>query len=79
MRIHTGNGGGCGKPELRDKSLIEEDLLNEYITLDQAKNFINTSSLNFKNWIFYFFEFISIPRPILFDASNLPFFFVRNP
>ena len=37
MRIHTGNGGGCGKPELRDKSLIEEDLLNEYITLEQAK------------------------------------------
>ena len=39
VRIHTGNGGGCGKPELRDKSLIEEDLLNEYITLDQAKKF----------------------------------------
>ena len=32
VRIHTGNGGGCGKPEDRDKQLIEEDLLNEYIT-----------------------------------------------
>ena len=36
VRIHTGNGGGYGTPEERDKKLIEDDLLNEYITPEQA-------------------------------------------
>ena len=36
VRIHTGNGGGYGKPEERDKKLIEDDLLNEYISPEQA-------------------------------------------
>ena len=39
VRIHTGNGGGFGKPEERDKKLIEEDLLNEYITPEQAQKY----------------------------------------
>ena len=39
VRIHTGNGGGFGKPEQRDKKLIEEDLLNEYITPEQAQKY----------------------------------------
>ncbi|PPR47736.1 MAG: Acetophenone carboxylase delta subunit [Alphaproteobacteria bacterium MarineAlpha5_Bin9] len=41
IRIHTGSGGGFGKPEDRDSKLIEEDLLNEYITFEQAKKFYN--------------------------------------
>ena len=39
IRIHTASGGGFGKPEERDKKLIEDDLLNEYISLDQAKKY----------------------------------------
>ena len=37
VRIHTGNGGGYGRPEERDIKLIENDLLNEYITKEQAQ------------------------------------------
>ena len=39
VRIHTGNGGGYGNPEERDKKLIEDDLLNEYITPEQAQKY----------------------------------------
>jgi len=46
VRIHTGNGGGCGKPEDRDKRLIEEDLLNEYITPLQAEKYYKFKTKN---------------------------------
>ena len=35
----AGNGGGYGNPEERDKKLIEDDLLNEYITPEQAQKY----------------------------------------
>ena len=41
VRIHTGNGGGYGNPHDRDIKLIENDLLNEYITLEQASKYYN--------------------------------------
>ena len=41
IRIHTANGGGYGKPEERDRNLIEDDILNEYITPQQAKKYYN--------------------------------------
>ena len=41
VRIHTGNGGGYGDPKERDKQLIENDLLNEYITIEQAQKKYN--------------------------------------
>ena len=41
VRIHTGNGGGYGNPHDRDIKLIENDLLNEYITTEQAKKYYN--------------------------------------
>ena len=41
VRIHTGNGGGYGDPKERDKKLIENDLLNEYITIEQAEKKYN--------------------------------------
>ena len=41
VRIHTGNGGGYGDPKKRDKKLIENDLLNEYITIEQAEKSYN--------------------------------------
>ena len=46
MRIHTGNGGGCGKPEEREKKLVEEDLLNEYITPQQAEKYYKFKNKN---------------------------------
>ena len=39
VRIYTGNGGGFGDPKKRSKELIENDLLNEYVTKDQAKKY----------------------------------------
>jgi len=41
VRIYTGNGGGFGDPKSRDKKLIENDLLNEYITIEQAEKNYN--------------------------------------
>ena len=46
VRIHTGNGGGCGKPEEREKKLVEEDLLNEYITPQQAEKYYKFKNKN---------------------------------
>ena len=46
VRIHTGNGGGCGKPEERERKLIEEDLLNEYITPQQAEKYYKFKNKN---------------------------------
>ena len=37
----VGNGGGYGNPHDRDFKLIENDLLNEYITSEQAKKYYN--------------------------------------
>ncbi len=41
VRIHTANGGGYGNPLDRDIQLIENDLLNEYISPEQAKKYYN--------------------------------------
>ena len=39
VRIYTGNGGGYGDPKKRSLLKIKEDLLNQYITKEQAKKF----------------------------------------
>ena len=36
IRLTTANGGGYGDPDERDRDAIERDLLNGYITLEQA-------------------------------------------
>ncbi len=37
VRIHTGNGGGYGDPKKRSPARLKNDLLNEYISLKQAR------------------------------------------
>ena len=41
VRIHTANGGGYGNPLDRDIKLVENDLLNEYISPEQARKYYN--------------------------------------
>jgi len=41
IRIHTANGAGYGEPKERERTLIESDIKNEYITLDQAIKYYN--------------------------------------
>jgi N-methylhydantoinase B len=36
IRIHTGNGGGYGHPNRRARDKIREDVMNEFITQEQA-------------------------------------------
>jgi N-methylhydantoinase B len=38
VRVVTGNGGGWGEPRERERSLIVEDLRDEYITPDVARD-----------------------------------------
>ena len=37
IRIYTASGGGVGDPKLRDRSKIESDIRNGYITEEQAR------------------------------------------
>jgi N-methylhydantoinase B len=37
VRVVTGNGGGWGDPHERERDLILEDVRNEYITPDIAR------------------------------------------
>ncbi len=37
IRIHTGNGGGYGDPQLRGSDAVTDDLLNGYVTSDRAE------------------------------------------
>lgn len=41
IRVITANGAGYGDPKLRDRKAIANDLKNEYISLDYAKNVYN--------------------------------------
>ena len=36
IRIHTGNGGGYGDPNRRARDKIREDVMNGFITQEQA-------------------------------------------
>ena len=36
IRVVTGNGGGIGNPEDRDRAAVAEDVLNGLITKDRA-------------------------------------------
>ncbi|PHI35708.1 5-oxoprolinase [Pseudoalteromonas sp. GCY] len=38
LRLVTGNGGGWGEPKLRDKKAIAKDILNGFITVQDAKS-----------------------------------------
>ncbi|MFR1053172.1 MAG: hypothetical protein ACLSFB_01280 [[Clostridium] scindens] len=39
VQIQTGGGGGYGNPLQRDKKAVQEDIENEYITEEYAKEF----------------------------------------
>jgi N-methylhydantoinase B len=40
-RLVTATGGGFGKPDKRDAGRLRDDLKNEFITKDQAREFYN--------------------------------------
>ena len=38
MRVETAGGGGWGSPLARDPQLVLEDVLDEYVTLEAARD-----------------------------------------
>ena len=38
IQFHSGGGGGYGDPLTRDPSAVEQDVINEYVSVEQARD-----------------------------------------